>query len=323
LTILTAALALTLLPPSTGTWGGLRPAISSWGGPLRAAILVQQQPHQPGAPETDETVAVQKGARLVVNNFAGEVVVHTWDRDSVHVTARHRTRTKVNIRQTASGLTISASGTMGPASSVDYDITAPAWMPVRVEGTYNFVTVEGAQAEVSAESVRGDIVVKGGAGFVTAKSIQGEIVVEGSRGRIAAQSVNEAIRITDSTGEITAESTNGAITMTRCSAQSVDASTVNGDITYDGSLAASGHYQFSTHNGDVSLSIPEGANATFTVRTYNGEFRSDLPLKGASPEDLRRGRRVQMTLGSGAADVNIESFGGSIRIRKAGSPERK
>jgi len=312
------------LRPGIPSWGGpLKPAIPSRGGPFRAAMSIQQSPHQPGAPETDETVAVQKGARLVINNFAGEVVVHTWDRDSVHVTARHRTRTKVNIRQTESGVTISASGTMGPASSVDYDITAPAWMPVRVEGTYNFVTVEGAQAEVSAESVRGDIVVKGGAGFVTAKSIQGEIVVEGSRGRIAAQSVNEAIRITDSTGEITAESTNGAITMTRCSAQSVDASTVNGDITYDGALAASGHYQFNTHNGDISLSIPETANATLTVRTYSGEFRSDVPLKGASAEEMRRGRRVQMTLGSGAADVNIESFGGSIRIRKAGSPERK
>lgn len=302
--ILTAALALTLLSA-----------------PSRA--IPAQEPHAPGAPQTDETIEVQKGARLTVNNFAGEVVIHTWDRDSLHVTARHQTRAKVNIRQTASGVAISASGTMGPAGSVDYDITAPAWMPVRIEGTYNFATIEGAQAEVSAESVRGDIVVKGGAGFVTAKSIQGEIVVEGSRGRIAAQSVNEAIRISDSSGDITAESTNGAITMTRCSAQSVDASTVNGDITYDGALAGSGHYQFNTHNGDISLSVPETASATFTVRTYDGEFRSDLPLNGASREEMRRGRRVQLTLGSGAADVNIESFGGSIRVRKAGAVGRQ
>lgn len=310
--MLAAALVLTFLQP-------LGAPLSEWGGSLRPAISLQQPSHQPGAPQTDETVAVQKGTRLDIHNFAGEVIVHTWDRDSVHVTARHQSRTKVNIRQTASGVAISASGTMGPASSVDYDITAPAWMPVRIEGTYNFVTVEGAQAEVSAESVRGDIVVKGGAGFVTAKSIQGEITVEGSRGRIAAQSVNEAIRITDSSGDITAESTNGAITLTRCSAQSVDASTVNGDITYDGSLVGSGHYQFSTHNGDVSVGVPDTTNATFTVRTYNGEFHSELPLKGATQEEMRRGRRVQMTLGNGAADVNIESFGGSITIRKPGA----
>lgn len=306
--ILTAALALTLLQP--------------WGGPFRADLAQAPPPRSPGAPQTDETVAVQKGARLFIHNFAGEVVVHTWDRDSVHVTARHQTRTKVDIRATPSALTIGASGTMGPAGSVDYDITAPAWMPVKVEGTYNFATIEGAQAEVSAESVRGDIVVKGGSGFVTAKSIQGQIVVEGSRGRISAQSVNEAIRISDSSGDITAESTNGAITLTRCSAQNVDASTVNGDITYDGTLSPSGHFQFNTHNGDVTLGVPETANATFTVRTYNGEFRSELALKGGAREDMRRGRRVSLTLGSGAADVDIESFGGSITIRRPGSREK-
>ena len=32
-------------------------------------------------------------------------------------------------------MTVSASGSMGPAGSVDYDITAPAWMPIKVEGS--------------------------------------------------------------------------------------------------------------------------------------------------------------------------------------------
>ena len=53
---------------------------------------------------------------------------------------------------------------MGPQGSVDYDITAPAWMPIKVEGTYNFVTMDGVQGEVFATSVRGDIVIKGGTG---------------------------------------------------------------------------------------------------------------------------------------------------------------
>jgi DUF4097 and DUF4098 domain-containing protein YvlB len=292
---------------------------------LVIALTLAQAPAPAGhqeAPKTDETVAVQKGSRLSVNNFAGEVIIHTWEKDAVHVVARHQSRTRVSIKPGAGGLSIEATGTMGPQGSVDYEITTPAWMPIKVEGTYNFVTIDGAQAEVFANTVRGDIVIKGGTGVITAKSIEGEVQVEGARGKINLSSVNEKIRITDSSGDITAESTNGAITMTGIDAKSVEASTVNGTIVYEGKLADGGRYVFGTHNGDVLLGVPENANATFTIRTYNGSFSTDLPLSGVSRADLQRGKRGVTTLGTGSADVSLETFGGSIRVRRgsAGRP---
>jgi DUF4097 and DUF4098 domain-containing protein YvlB len=287
-------------------------------GLLVALTLAQAQApagHQE-APKTDETVAVQRGARLTINNFAGEVVVHTWDKDSVHVVARHQSRTQVNIRPNPAGLSIQATGTRGPQGSVDYDITAPAWMPVRVEGTYNFVTMEGVQGEVYANTVRGDIVIKGGTGIITAKSVEGEVQVDGARGKVNVSSVNEKIRITDTSGDIIAESINGAITMTGIDSKSVEASTVNGTITYEGKLADGGRYNFSAHNGDLLLGVPDTANATFTIRTYQGGFSTDLPLPNVNRADIQRGRRVVATLGSGSADVYLETFGGAIRLRR-------
>jgi DUF4097 and DUF4098 domain-containing protein YvlB len=279
-------------------------------------LLAQGATPRTGTPQTDETVPVQRGARLLINNFAGDVVIHTWDKDAVHVTARHQARTRVNIRPGAAGLNVSASGAMGPQGSVDYDITAPAWMPVRVEGTYNFVTVDGAQNEVFVNTVRGDVTIKGGSGVVTAKSVEGEVHVEAARGKISVSSVNEKVVITDTSGEITAESINGAVTMTGIDSKSVDASTVNGDIVFEGKLLDGGHYSFGTHNGNLLLGLPDNVNATFTIRTYQGSFSTDLPLEGVSRADLQRGRRVTTTLGSGSADVNLETFGGAIRLRK-------
>src|SRR5215471_10244031 len=279
-------------------------------------LLAQAATPRASAPQTDETVAVQRGARLLVNNFAGDVIIRAWDKDSVHVVARHQARTKVNVRPTSAAVSISASGINGPQGSVDYEITAPAWMPVRVEGTYNFVTVEGAQAEVFASTVRGDVTIKGGSGAVTAKSIEGEVHVEGARGKVTASSVNEKVVISDVSGDITADSTNGALTMTAIDAKSVDASTVNGDIVYEGKLLDGGHYSFGTHNGSLSLGIPDNVNATFTIRTYQGSFSTDLPLEGVSRADVQRGRRVTTALGNGSADVNLETFGGAIRLRK-------
>ena len=285
------------------------------------ATLAQAAPARQAAPQTDETVAAQRGGRLTINNFAGEVIIHSWDKDSIHVVARHQPRTKVRIRPSGSNVAIDSSGYMGAPGSVDFDITAPAWMPVKVEGTYNFVTIDGTQAEVYAETVRGDVIVKGGSGVVTAKSVEGEVQVEGAKGKVTVSSVNEKIKIADTTGDISAESVNGGITMTGIDSKSVDATTVNGTISFEGRLADGGHYSFGTHNGDLLLGVPENSNATFTVRTYDGGFSTDLALDYNRAE-MRRGRRVTMTLGNGSADVNLETFGGGIRLRKATGTRR-
>jgi DUF4097 and DUF4098 domain-containing protein YvlB len=281
-----------------------------------ALTLTQAATPRLQTPQTDETVAVQRGGRLAINNFAGEVIVRTWDKDAVRVVARHQARTTVRIRPGSAGLSISASGTHGPQGSVDYEITAPGWMPVRVEGTYNFVTIEGAQAEVFANTVRGDVIIKGGTGVITAKSVEGEVQVDGARGKVNVSSVNEKVRITNTTGDITAESVNGGITMTGIDSKSVDASSVNGTIIYEGKLADGGHYSFGTHNGDVALGLPDNPNATFTFRTYNGSISTDFTLEGYNRGDAQRGRRVTATIGTGSADVTLETFGGSIRLRR-------
>jgi hypothetical protein len=290
-----------------------------------ALTLAQAAPPRQPAPQTDETVDVQRGGRLIVNNFAGEVIVRAWDKSSVHVVARHQPRTSVRIRPLSSGVTVSSNGYMGAPGSVDYEISAPAWMPIRVEGTYNFVTIEGAQAEVFVTTVRGDVIVKGGSGVVTAKSVEGEVRVEGARGKVNVSSVNEKIRISDTSGDVSAETVNGGISMTGIESRSVDATTVNGDILFEGKLADGGHYAFGTHNGDLGLGIPENSNATFTIRTYQGSISTDFTLEGYNRAEAQRGKRVVATLGNGSADVNLETFGGAIRLRKGsvGRPRAK
>jgi DUF4097 and DUF4098 domain-containing protein YvlB len=288
-----------------------------------AALLAGQpqaaQERPPRAPQVDQTVPVSRGTRLAIDNFAGEVVVHTWDKESLRVQAHHDARTKVNIRAVAAGVSISASSMNGPSGSVDYDITAPAWMAMKIEGTYNFVTVEGTQADISVATVRGDIVLKGAAGAIVAKTILGEIQVEGARGQITLSSVNQGIKVTGMSGDLGVETTNGSITLARIEAARVDAATVNGNISYEGAIADNGRYRFSTHNGDVTMTVPETANATFNVRTYNGEFGTSLPLKGPDRSEVRQGKRHSYTLGTGSADVEMETFGGALRLRRAGA----
>ena len=66
-------------------------------------------------PQTDRTVTVTKGARLSVNNDAGEVVLRTWDRDSVRVQASHNPRTTIDVQTAGNIVTIRSRAAGGPA----------------------------------------------------------------------------------------------------------------------------------------------------------------------------------------------------------------
>jgi DUF4097 and DUF4098 domain-containing protein YvlB len=266
---------------------------------------------------TDQTVPVTKGTKLSVNNFAGDVNIKTWDKDAVRVVVNHSDRETVDIKQVEQTLSVRSRSTRGgPSRSLDYAISVPAWMSIAVNGTYADVTAEGIGGDVSVETTHGDITIRGGSGFISLKSVQGEIVVEKAKGRVEVRAVNEGIRLADISGDLSAESTNGSIILDRIDSANVDLYTVNGNISYDGPLKDKGLYRLTTHNGLVALPIAERANVALSARTYNGSIRSTFTLPGDNTE--RRGKRVSLTLGNGSAHVELESFGGTIALRRPG-----
>jgi len=285
---------------------------------LACALTAQAEPRQTRAPQTDQTVPVSRGARLAIDNYAGEVVIHAWDKDAIRVQARHNGRAKVNIRTDANTVTIGATTVNSPSGSVDYDITAPAWLPMKIEGQFDFVTVDGIQGDIDVTTVRGDIVLKN-IGSAAVRTVEGAIQLDGARGKVSLNSVNEDIKANGASGEFVADTTNGDISLTRMESANAEVTTVSGDIEYEGSLADKGHYTFTSHSGDVKLIIPASANATFNVRTYSGEFSSSLPVKGPNPSEVHQGKRATYTLGNGSADVEMESFSGDIMLRRAGA----
>jgi hypothetical protein len=267
---------------------------------------------------TDQTVQVAKGTKLDVNNFAGDVTVKVWDRDAVRVEVIHSDREIVDIKQGDQTLTIrSRSVRGGRPRSLDYAITVPAWMAITAGGTYADVTLDGVGNDVTVDTTHGDIKVRGGSGFVSLKSVQGDITLEKAKGRIEVRAVNEGIHLADLNGDLSAETTNGSIVLDRIESGNVDLYTVNGNISYDGPIRDKGVYRLTTHNGMIAIAVPDKVNATLTVRTYNGGFRSTFPLK---LDDQNPRKRFTLTLGNGSAHVELESFGGTIALRRPGEP---
>lgn len=280
---------------------------------------IQARPGAPeGTPRTDQTIDVVKGTRLLLTNNAGEVIVRTWDRDAVRVQANHSMREQIDIQTAESALRVRGRAQRGANGLVDYRVTVPTWMPVSLTGTYLEADVAGTSAEVTVETVGGNVKVSGGSGAVSVRSVEGTITVEKTTGSVKANAVNEGIHLTNTQGEVVAESINGDVIIDNAQTSSLEVSTVNGDVTFNGSVRESGVYRLTTHGGDMRVGLGGAANAIVFVRTFKGDFSADFPIQLPDGQsDSRGSKRFNFTLGAGSARIELQSFNGDIHLARA------
>jgi DUF4097 and DUF4098 domain-containing protein YvlB len=249
--------------------------------------------------DADTTIAVDRGTTLRVANYAGSVVIETWDKDAVRIEATHSDQDRVWVRGVKGAILVKTTTSPKAQRSADIHITAPTWMNLEVSGTHTDVAVEGTKGQVRVTTVHGDVDVADGSG------------------RMELNTVNRDIRVERGMGTIVAESVNGDCVMRSMNADTVDASTVNGSIVYEGSYRPHGSYSLASHHGDVAVAVPNACDASFAVATFSGEFVSAFPV---SVTGSSGGRRVQFSLGTGSARIELKSFQGTIHLYRSGSP---
>lgn len=264
--------------------------------------------------QMDRTVEVPAGTRLQLDNNFGDVTIRTWDRSAVRVQGHHPVGTTVEVNAGGGLLQIDADRPGNHGNPIVYTLTIPADMPVEVDVVQGNIDVAGTRAEMNVQSVHGSVTIVGGTDVI-AESVQGKVTVTGARGRLQAGSVNEGIDLRDIRGDVQAEAVNGRIRMQGIEAGRVTAETVNGSVSYEGTIRNDGWYRFSTHNGSIDLVIPANAGATFTASTFNGSLHTAFPV---TLHEAKEGKEFTFTLGSGGARIELESFNGTMSIRRPG-----
>jgi DUF4097 and DUF4098 domain-containing protein YvlB len=281
------------------------------------AIAAPQQDDRRSAGQTDTTVAVQRNARLEVNNYGGEIIVRTWNQSSVRVRASHSSRSRVEVSTSASAVLVKTAGRRGPPSIVDLELTVPTWMAMSLGGVYTDVRVENAGGAVSAESVQGDIQITGGTGNVRVKAVEGNVSLARTRGRIEVNAVEGDVTLTDGGGDVMIETVDGDIYLVRVDATNLEVNTVDGDIVYEGAVKSGGTYRLGTHDGDITVVVPPNANLSGWFSSFDGEFDASFAV-----DTVRTGRhRWRFTIGRGGAagaTLELETFDGDIRLRRPG-----
>ncbi len=139
-------------------------------------------------------------------------------------------------------------------------------------------------------------------------------MLEGGEGRADLSAVNNAVRVNGWKGDLFAETVNGSVTLHTVESTSVEVGTMGGDIRWDGTMSARGRYLFATHDGDIDVTLAARDNAAVSVRTFEGRFRSTFPV--GIPERTSRRSRFNFVLGTGGARLDVETFRGTISLRR-------
>jgi hypothetical protein len=309
--------------------------VSAIAGGLLAALSLTQQ--------TDTTIPVDPSARLTARNYGGGMVVRTWERNAIRVRASHSRGDQIvvdvgpgDVRVRPASWRVGADGfdvtiaapdrvsvpVRGPRrpTIMEYELTVPAGMALDLGGPYTDVIVEGARGEVNVKVNEGNVTVRGGGGRVSVQAVEGQVTVSGVQGDVRLVSIDGPVHLEDATGDVMVETTDGAITLADIRSESVEAFTVDGDIRFSGVIRERGRYLFSTHGGDIAVHIPRTTNARVTFATFDGHFVSDFPV--TMPPGAR-GRRLTFTLGTGAADIDLEAFDGEIQLRYLEAPRQR
>src|SRR5262245_17076448 len=140
--------------------------------------------------DADTTIAVHPGTTLRVANYAGSVVIETWDKNAVRIEASHSDQDKVWVRAVGGALLVKTTTSPKAQRSADIHITAPAWMNLEVSGTHTDVALEGTKGQVRVTTVHGDVDISDGAGRMELNTINRDIRVARGCGTIVAESVN-------------------------------------------------------------------------------------------------------------------------------------
>jgi DUF4097 and DUF4098 domain-containing protein YvlB len=260
----------------------------------------------------DTTFAFSRTGVVDLTQISGDIVVTTWDRAEARVRA-YAERGRLRSGFSSSSLSLDVESVRGRVGDSRFEVTVPAGVRVIARSRSGDVSVKGTKGAVEARSTSGDVEVSNATERVVVASLSGDVRASDLTGDIRAESTSGTIEIRGANGEIRAETTSGDFALLGVTSRSVTASTVSGEVDYEGTIDANGRYEFHSHSGDVRLEIPESSGAQFSVETFSGSLDTEFPLTlPPGQRSSSRPRRYEFKLGDGSARVTAESFSGDI-----------
>lgn len=225
----------------------------------------------------DETRPLAATGEVLVENVNGPIVVETWDKPEVHLVAVKSARTEADLKALD---VVVDSGEKRFAVKTVYLDKDGSWL----------------KKFTNTGEVRYTLTVPHTATLRRIETVNGPISIANAHGRVAAKTVNGRIEARGLSHEVELSTVNDGILA------EFDSVSEKQDIVLD------------TVNGSLRLRLPANAGAEVSAGTLNGSIENDFGL--ASDTTKWVGRKLEGTIGDGAARIRLKTVNGGIEIRK-------
>lgn len=293
--------------------------------------------------ETKDTIAQ---GEVFIDVMNGKVSIKTWDKNQVKVTGElddkaegytfeiDGDRISFEVEMPKRGWGNNWNSDWGDKGS-ELEIWMPTTNSLKFEGVNVDVEVENIAGGTRLNTVNGDISAVNMSKRVSLETVNGEIKSENLSGKLRLHTVNGEVFDKNSTGELYIETVNGDINSTTSAKEihlnnvngdlkintklvdDMDVSTVNGDLDLSITLAETGRLVYSSVGGDADIRFDADISASFDIEVHaGGDIDNDLSKHRAKEQKYGPGEKLRFKLGSGKADIEIDTVSGDIHLKK-------
>jgi hypothetical protein len=190
----------------------------------------------------------------------------------------------------------------GDQARVQYDVSVPAGVSLRVIAAGGPITVE---------KVRGNLSLEGDSARIEVKDV--------SNAHVQVRTMSGVVSLSNvSGGEVEITSVAGDIELNNVSGRRVAANSTKGNIRYAGAFTGGGDYILTNHSGNIDLTLAPNASVDLTAHSVTGSVQNDYPMQLKPHAFLKpsEGRSYAGTSQRGEASVQLRSFSGKIRVKQ-------
>ena len=177
-----------------------------------------------------------------------------------------------------------------------------------------------AECPIQLGVLSASAIVSGLRSGASVKGMSGDITLDGVTGDVEAETMSGELAACDIDGAVHLKSMSGGLTLAGGVLDSLDATTMSGQVTADVSLNAAGIIKVGTMSGDVTLRLPADSDAEVRLQSTSGPVRTEF-------DSLRTfkapaSHAVRGNVGAGTGHVSVTTMSGAVTLLRRAAAAR-